>query len=207
MQQNQVGARMIYDNVKARGTTGLRTTQSFLRVEQPLAINKTLFQFPVLVNETQLGIFNTETRLNVNDSFVISSLAIFLAAPLSAVDAAFRLFTNAAAEVFTTALSAPAANVLYNSKFSIAVNNNKLLPSWDILRHQKIGTTQFTAAVNSPSNEFDGAEDAFYPVEPNITLIGNLNNVIQIEFPAGMTTLHPFSRIVIVFRGILIQAT
>jgi hypothetical protein len=206
MQQNQVGARMVFDNVKSKTEKNLRTTQSFLRLEQALAVGKTLYQFPVMVNETQLGIYNTEQRLNGNDSFVISSMGIFLAAPTAATDAAYKLYTFPSPEAFTTALSAAAAMVLYNSRLSVAVNNNKLLPAWDILRHFKVPQTQFTAATNSPATQVDGAEDGWYPVEPNITLLGNLNNVIQIEFPVGLTTLHPLSRIVLIFRGIIVQA-
>lgn len=210
-QVNQMGARLVFANARKALTkaginaTKAKLTQSFLRLEQAISTSKTLYQFPILVNETQLGIFNTENRLNLQDSFVIAQLGLFLAVPSSSTDAAYKLVTNPTSEVFTTSGASAANRVIYNSKLSLTVNNDILIPSWDTLRHLEVPETQFTAATNSPVDQFYGANDGFYPVEPNVTLIGSKNNVLQLELPAAVGTLQANSRIVIVLRGVLAQ--
>lgn len=206
-----MSARLNYDNaVKALNgafpgvpvTQRFRLTQSFLRVEQGLAVGKTLYQFPILTTETQLGIFNTEQRLKLQDSFVMSSIGIFIAKPSSAVDATFELDTYANATKYT---NAAAINALYNGSFNLAVNNDLLVPNWDVQRHFLRPQTQLTGATNSPLDQKRMEEDGFYPVEPNLVLIGSKNNLLQINLPAALTAVDANSRVVIFMRGILAQ--
>lgn len=210
---NNISARMIYDNAKAAllangvDAQKAKCTQSFLRLELALQAGKTSYQFQLLSNQTMQGIFATELRLNMQDSFVVSSLGFFLAVPASATDAAFRLLTRASADKFATAGAAAAAEVLYNSSLSLMVNNDNLLPAWDTLRHKVIPQTQYTAAVNSPVDQNDGATSGFYPVEPNITLVGSKNSVLTLNLPAAVATLEPNSRVIVILRGVLAQNT
>lgn len=204
MQQNQVGARLIYENHLKDGYQAEKSTQSYLRLERALSTNSTTIAFPVLVNENQLGIFNTERRLNANDKFRISSINMLVAVPASAVDGKFKLYSFPSPEVFLTTTAADAM-VLYNSNLSITIERKSYLPAWDTFRHLKIPTTQFTAAVNSPAASIDGAEDGWYPAEPNIILHGNRNNSIEIAMPAAIATVQANSRVILFIRGHLIQ--
>lgn len=213
---NSIAARMVYDNAKKAIQTAFsdkpnilsqcKLTQGFLRVSQALVVGQTLYQFPVLVNETQLGIFNTEQRLNQQDSFVISELGIFLSAPASTTDATYRLQTYANTQVFTGA-NAAAVQAVYNGAFSLTINNDILIPKWDLFRHLVINQTQQTAALGaaSPNDQIDGKADGFYPVEPNLVLIGSKNNVLQIQLPVGVTAIQANSRIEILMRGVVAQ--
>jgi len=179
-------------------------TQSFLRLEQLCAVGPTLYTFPLLTN--QGAEFNTEERLNLQDSFVISEIGFFAALPSSSTDATFRLQTNASPFIFTN--FAP-LRTFYNGKLSISVNNNTILPAWDLWRHYYSPETQQTAAFGaaSPIDQERGSDDGFYPCEPNIVLVGSKNNVISLELPGAISTLQAGAapRIVVIMRGILAQ--
>lgn len=212
-QVNQMGARLVYANarkalVKAGiNATKAKLTQSYLRLEQAIVANSTGYTFNILVNQPGSNgtIFNTENRLNLQDSFVIAQMGLFLAVPTSTTDAAYKLVTNPTSEVFTTTGADVANRVIYNGQLSLTVNNDILIPSWDVTRHLIIPQTQRTAATNSPVDEFYGSDYGFYPVEPNVTLIGSKNNVLQLQLPAAVATVQANSRIIIILRGVLAQ--
>src|ERR1700744_5555247 len=60
-------------------------TQSYLRLEQPIVAGPTFFNFPVLNNQTSQGnaIRPTEVRLALQDSFFVSSFALYVAVAAS----------------------------------------------------------------------------------------------------------------------------
>jgi hypothetical protein len=207
---NTVGARLIFANarksIKAAGIdpAKARLTQSFLRLEQAIVAGKTSYVFPILNNQTSSSIFNTEARLNMQDSFVLSTLAVYTAIPSGATAADFRLLTYPNTVLYSTAGAAAATTTLYNGSLSLAVNNQILVPSWDILKHLKYPITQLTAAATPPVDQEDFSSD--YPVEPNVTLRGDKNNVLTITLPGtGIGTIQANSRIVIILRGVLAQ--
>jgi hypothetical protein len=220
-QQSQVNARLVFENAikicnKANvPAVAAKLTQSFLRLEQAIVTTKAQYQFPILVNNNGPAntLFNTEIRLNQQDSIITSAWGVFLAIPTSATDATFRLLTYASqnAPNFTTAGAAVAAQTLYNSIFNIAVNNTVILPAWDAFRHILVPQTQngviITAQTIVPTDQVDGSGDGFFPVEPNLVWIGSQNIVINLIMPAAIGTIQAggFSRIVVIFRGLLAQ--
>ena len=80
-----VGQRIIFENAKktlqANGVSPEQAvlTQSYLRLEQPLTTTQTNILFPVLINQQAGGVAQTvtERRLQLQDSFVVSELAVF----------------------------------------------------------------------------------------------------------------------------------
>lgn len=213
---SNIAARMVFDNAKTAILNAfpevnniiskVKLTQGSLRFSQPLSAAQTLYQFPILVNETQLGIFNTEQRLNLQDSFVVSELGVFVSNPGSGTATAYRLLTYPNFVEFGAA-NAAALQGLYNGSLKLTVNNDVLIPNWDLWRHYVTNQTQQTAALaaGSPNDQFDGSKDGFYPVEPNVVFIGSKNNILQIQLPAAIATVTAFSRIEIVVRGVLAQ--
>lgn len=203
---NSVAARMVYDNAlralnQAYPGQRFKTTQSFLRLELALSTTKTQYQFQVL-NQTTGSQFNTEQRLNLQDSFVISEMGVFIAGPSSSTDTTFELDTYANTVNYT---NAAAMNAIYNGVLSIAVNNDVIMPAWDLQRHFYRPQTQVTAAANSPLDQKRIAEDGLYPVEPNIVLIGSKNNNITISLQAALSAVDANSRVVLLLRGVLAQ--
>lgn len=212
---NNVNARLVFDNARKalfnafKGVPNLnidsfKLTQSFLRLEQPTVVGQTLYSFPILVNQSNPLIFNTEQRLNLQDSFVISDLGFYQALPSSSTDATYKLLTYVSPFLFVNDAQ---HEIFYNGKISITVNNNVILPAWDTVRHRLAPQTQQTAALaaGSPMDEFDGKTYSMYPVEPNITLVGSKNYVVNLQLPAGPTAVDANSRVVILLRGILAQ--
>lgn len=212
---NNINARLVFDNarralanafkdVKGLNIDSFKLTQSFLRLEQPVVVGQTLYTFPILINQANPQIFNTEQRLNLQDSFVVSDLGFYQALPSSSTDATFKLLTYVSPFLFVNDAQ---HQIFYNGKISITVNNNVILPAWDTVRHNLAPQTQQTAALGagSPMDEFDGKTYSMYPVEPNITLVGSKNYVVNLSLPAGPTAIDANSRVVIVLRGILAQ--
>lgn len=209
-----IDGRLIYENAKVALRKAFpdvpniaeicKLTQSTYRFEQPLVAGNTQYQFPVLVNEALFA--NTEKRLLQQDSAVVYSLGVFVGAPASATDAAFLPDTYPS-PVKYGANAAPLASVWNGSNLSIAVNNDILIPNWDVYKHYNAAETQQTAALGagSPMDQSRGSFDGFYPMEPNIVLIGSKNNVIQVTLAQGITSVKADSRIIIIVRAITAQ--
>ena len=141
-----IDARMVYENARKAlnaafpGLKGqdiasvCKLTQNTYRLEQPLVAGATLYQFPVLVNQQVFA--NTETRLNQQDSAVIYSIGIYAGQPASATDAAWIPVTYNSPFIFGA--NAQALNALWNgSNLSISVNNDILVPNWDVFKHYR----------------------------------------------------------------------
>jgi len=208
---NNANGRLVYDNAvralyRAFPTAKVgqfKTTQSYIRLEQTVAVGQTLYTFPLLTNQAAAN--NTEERLNLQDSFVTSQIGFYLAKPISATDSTFRLNSQPSQFVFTNAAQ---YQNFYNGKLAISVNNNTILPSWDLARHYYAAETQQTAAfaATSPIDQLKLDEDSMYAVEPNIVLVGSKNYQITVSIPTGLTAVDSaFTRIVLIFRGILAQ--
>ena len=212
---NNIDARMVFDNahnllneafpgLKGRDILQVcKLTQSTYRLEQPLVAGTTNYQFPVLANQQVFS--NTEKRLNQQDSAVIYSIGLFAGAPASSVDAAFTL--DSYPNPIKYAANAIPLNSLWNgSNLSFTVNNDILLPNWDAWKHFNAPQTQQTAAIGagSPQDEQNG-ETGFYPMEPNIIMIGSKNNVINLTLAQGITTVLENSRVIILLRCITAQ--
>jgi hypothetical protein len=212
---SSVNSRLVYENAvnMLQSTTGVslkdaKLTQSFLRIENQLVVGKTQFKFPVLSNQNNDGgtIFVTEQRMVQQDSFVCAFWGVFLSNPSSNADTTAKLCSYPNPIVFAAA-SAAAAETIYNSIFTIAVNNDIILPVWDVSRHRAVPQTQQTAAfgAGSPVDQIDLSSDGFYPVEPNLVFIGSKNTVINLVMPAALAAVDAFERISLVYRGVLAQ--
>jgi hypothetical protein len=214
---SQANARLVYANAvemlhKAQvSVDDAKLTQSFLRLENQLVVNKTQFQFPVLNNQNNASgtIFNTEQRLNQQDSFCASSWGIFLSKPSSNTDATFILHTYPNVTTFATAGVAAAAETIYNSYFTLAVNNDIILPAWDASRHRMVPQTQNGVGITAQTvygiDQIDLSSDAFFPIEPNLVFIGSKNSVLNMIMPAALAAVESFQRISVIYRGVLAQ--
>lgn len=216
-QQNNIISRMVYENARQAvimafsnnvgfDISTYKLTQSYLRLEQALVTTKAQYTFPVQINQGTTT--NTEQRLNLQDSFVISHVGLFVALPSSATDTTYRLQTYPDPLIFTT--GATAMGTIYNGYFTISVNNNVLVPSWDLYRHYTVNQTQSSVAGATPPpnavlNQNAGGEDSFFAMEPNIILVGSKNNILTITLPAAVATVDANSRLVLYLRGVLVQ--
>jgi len=186
-----------------------KLTQSTIRVEQPLVTTSTQYQFPVLVNvnngsSTQ---FNTELRLNMQDTFVPTEIFVGVGLPSGATDTSWKLQTYENPAIFTAAASDALLNLWNGGTMEIKVNKDVKLTNWDIQRHYYAPQTQQTAApgVGSPVNQYNGADDGFYPMEPYILMIGSQGIQININMQNAISTVDANSRMIVMMRGVLAQ--
>lgn len=211
---NNATARMVYlESLKIARQAGLnpantKNTMSDLVLEQQLLTTSTNYNFPVTNTQANGTPFNTEVRLNLQDSFVASSWGVFLLAPSGATDATFIAHTYPNPVIFTGG-SNTAAETIYNSSAKITVNNDVLVPIWHLSRHRMVPQTQQqTPAANANGialDEIDLTTDGFYPVEPYLVFIGSKNIQIQITLVAALADVLANQRLRVHYRGLLMQ--
>lgn len=214
-----VGSRLAYEKAKeAINRAGFSAgqavlSQSYLRLEVALSTTLTMYQFPILVNDTTTGAaqFNTENRLNLQDAFYASSMALFFAAPSSATATDFQLCTYPNTTIFSTANAATSLYNWYNASMSLTVNNRQILPSYDLYRHYNVPYQQQTANADYTTSGINyrdsqtGSDSGFYPVEPGIVFVGSKQNVLQIQLKNAMAAVQANARAIIILRGHLAQ--
>jgi len=213
----QHGARLVFDNAKnlvnnAGFSAGQAVlSQSYIRSEVAMSTSTTSYQIPILTNSTGANTnFATNQLLQLQDAFVVASIGVFVAIPAASTTTAFPLFTYPNGVAFSTAGAATALYNLYNGKLSVVVNNRQIVPAWDLYRHLYVPMFQqgsSSSATNGGIDQNDATEYGYYPVEPNIVLVGSKNNVISLELPGAISTLQAATapRIVVIMRGILAQ--
>lgn len=204
-----LGTRLAFNNAKAamsrdgKSMSQAVLSQSFLRFEVGLSTNQTQYKFDVLVNEnSNSSNFLTTNKLNLQDAFYMSQIGFFVAAPASATDTAFELYSYPNITAFTAA-NADQLKSLYNGYMSLTINQRVILPFWDLSRHYCVNQTQQTGATNYDQLNLGG--DGFYPMEPNIVLSGDKKNNLTVTLPTGLTAVAANSRLVCIVRGILAQ--
>lgn len=214
-----VGSRLAYEKAKeAINRAGFSAgqavlSQSYLRLEVALSTTNTLYQFPVLVNDTSTGAaqYNTENRLNLQDAFYASSMGLFFCKPSSSTATNFQLVTYPNASIFSGANTATSLFNWYNASMSLTVNNRQILPSYDLYRHYEVPQQQETANADYTTSGINykdqqsGANSGFFPVEPGIVFVGSKQNVLQIQLKSAMAAVETNSRAVIILRGHLAQ--
>lgn len=187
-----------------------KLSQGEVRLEVELNVNNNIFNFgvtPNQVNSTNVT-FNTENRLQLQDSLVVSEYGIFVCKPASRTDTAFKLRTYGNTQDFTAGAAAALDSTFYcNGNSIMKVNNDVVIPYRGLLNHWYKPQTQQTAALGagSPDDQIRGAEDGFITQEPNLLLIGSKNYVPQINLAGNLATVDAFTRAVLIFRGINAQ--
>lgn len=217
---SRVNYANILNRYKAIGKGNVRLTQSTLILSKPLSASQTTYSFDVLEtqNSTLVG---TETRLNMNDEFIITSLGIYIQATVSNVAGT----ANYGTKWFTYAPSQGDASVgtlnpIYNGNLQIAVNNVVYLDKFDTGKSLFIPRTQdtsFTTPNASTLGSVNYAKDGMVAIEPTLVLSGAKKNNIVINLasaaaPAALTitnnigtTVYTFNRIAVIMRGLNAQ--
>lgn len=189
---------------------GRKLSQGEIRLEVELNVNNNIFSFGLLpTQKNSTGIlFNTENRLEQQDSLIASEYGIFVGQPASREDTTWQLNTWGNPNIFTAA-DATALNETFYSHgfFQMRVNNDVILPYRGLFNNLYKPQTQQTAALGpaSPADQIRGAEDGCITMEPNMLLIGSKNYVPQVVLPTSLASASEFERCVVIFRGILAQ--
>ena len=187
-----------------------KLSQGEIRLEVELNTAGNSFTFGVTPNQASSTnvVFNTENRLNLQDSLIASEYGIFVGQPASRTDTAWTLNTYGNTQVFAAADAAALDSTFYsNGFFLMKVNNDVIIPYRGLFNHWYKPQTQQTAALGagSPKDQLRGAEDGTITMEPNILLIGSKNYQPQIQLPSNLASAAAFMRCVLIFRGVLAQ--
>ncbi len=189
---------------------GRKLSQHEIRLEVELNVANNRFVFGVTANQANSTnvIFNTENRLTLQDSLIVSEYALFVAQPTSRTDTTFVLNTYGDTQVFAAADAAALDSTFYSNGFlSTKVNNDVIIPYRALFNHWYKPQTQQTAALGpgAPKDQLRGAEDGFITQEPNLLLIGSKNYQPEIVLPGALASAAAFERAILVYRGILAQ--
>jgi hypothetical protein len=187
----------------------LKMTQSEIRLEVALNTTGSIFTFGVTPNQnnTTNVQYNTEQRLNLQDSLVCYDYGIFLARPSSNSDTTFSLETYANTQTFAAGdIDAINGTFYSNGAFEVRCNNDVIMPYRGLYNHLYKPETQQTDALGSasPQSQIRGSEDGFVTMEPNLILIGSKNYQPQIILPSAMASATDL-RAVLILRGVLAQ--
>ena len=203
----QMGSRMVFENAKTLvrslgySVEHAKLTQSYIRSEVALSTSIANYHIPVLVNDTQNGSTRVnEKRLNLQDIFVTTEIAVLIGIGTSTNTAA-KLYTYPNATAFTSTSDDDLWSI-YNGFLNLTINNEQILPAWDVIRHYFVPQTQQSA---STTDQWAAGSDAFYPVEPGIVMNGAANINFQLTANGAPATITTNSFIAVIQRGILCQ--
>lgn len=210
----QMGSRMVFENAKTLvrslgySVEHAKLTQSYLRSEVALSTSIANYHIPVLVNDTQNGASRVnEKRLNLQDIFITTEIAVLIGVGASTNTAA-PLYTYPNSTVFTASTDTDLLSI-YNGYLNLTINNEQVLPAWDVLRHYFVPQTQggvgITAQTVFPVDQWSASQDAFYPVEPGIVMNGAANINFQLTANGAPASVLANSFIAVIQRGILCQ--
>jgi hypothetical protein len=210
----QMGSRMVFENAKTLvrslgySVEHAKLTQSYLRSEVALSTSIANYHLPVLVNDTQNGASRINQKsLNLQDIFVLTDLAVYIGVG-AATSTKAQLYSYPNSSIFTSATDDDLWSI-YNGYLNLTINNEQVLPAWDVLRHyfapQTQGGVGITAQTVFPVDQFDASNDGFYPVEPGIVMNGAANINFQLTANGAPATVLANSFICVIQRGILCQ--
>jgi hypothetical protein len=210
----QMGSRMVFENAKTLvrslgySVEHAKLTQSYLRSEVALSTSIANYHIPVLVNDTQNGASRVnEKRLNLQDIFITTEIAVLIGVG-AATSTKAPLYTYPNGTIFTSATDEDLWSI-YNGYLNLTINNEQVLPAWDVLRHYFVPQTQggvgITAQTIFPVDQWSASQDAFYPVEPGIVMNGAANINFQLTANGAPATVLANSFIAVIQRGILCQ--
>jgi hypothetical protein len=202
-----MGTRMQFENAKTLvrslgySVDHAKITQSYLRSEVALSTASANYHIPVLVNDTQNGAVRVnERRLNLQDIFVASEWAVFFGIG-NATNTKAKLYSYPNVTDFT-GTSDDDLWSLYNGYLNLAINNDLIVPYFDVFKSYFVPQTQETATL---VDQLDASQNGFSPIEPGIVMNGAANINFQLTCGGAPATITADSFICVIQRGILLQ--
>jgi len=215
----QMGARMTFENAKALvrslgySVDHAKITQSYLRSETALSTSSANYHIPVLVNDTQNGAVRiNERRLNLQDIFVATEWAVLYGIGSGTTTNA-KLYSYPNATAFTSSSDDDLWSVI-NGQLSLSINNDLVIPSYDVFRSYFVPQTQQNTNFNSGTatspaqytlDQYDASQNGFYPIEPGIVMNGAANINFQLTCGGAPASVATNSFICVIQRGLLLQ--
>jgi len=212
---NSLILRQGFDRMKAAFPPGVVIVPADLRLEALMNTASSSITFNHKTGQPANGadrVFNTEVRLDINDTFMAMEIGLFVCKPASSTSAVFDLFSYANPIEFATANVAGGLKMLFNnSALNISKEQVQYLQDFTTLRFRKAGVTQnglgFGAASATPTvaatvvDQFNGNEDGFSPIGVDFSFSGRDSMDIEIQMPSAFPAIETNSRVVLIMRG------
>ena len=187
-------------------------SQSYLRAETQLT-SLSSYNFFIQKNNVSNPII-TETLLNLNDQFVITSFTLGLKyiasdTPTNLEHLNAQVYTYTDSNVF--AGNAANAAGIYNSSISMTIDRKVFLPAFPCRSFLRVPGTQtaanawFSASAQKLTNEYPNGQYGFYPSEP--TLVDGrqtINISVDLENASAIDGTDIYVSAVLEFRGYLV---
>jgi len=168
------------------------TQRSHLRVEAALANNRPNYRFELFPNASTAR--NTEKRLNRNDMFCLTRMALGIAKynPVSGAYGNFPVYFNPDPNFF---LGVPAAglpeseclNAVYNATVALRSGSTDRIPPFLTNVFRDVPERGYTFAVAPQLRPEHGQSDdiPWFEFEPLVILSGQEDNIITLDLPTG----------------------
>jgi hypothetical protein len=186
--------------VSANAQNNAVYTQSFLRSIVPLNATSTTFVWQILNNQNNAGLAQRpdEVRLTQQDCMFISKVWVYV---FNGTGYNWVPKTYPSTESF--AAGSAGLYAFYNGVLSINVNNSVIVPAYPMQKFLQIPPTQFTAASDSPSDQFDGT--LVQPWQPCVVFNGLNQTTVTVTLPQACTALDANSFAVLYVEGVRAQ--
>ena len=183
--------RSIYTQVLANKNINAENSvisEGYIRVESKLVNGRGVYDFSIVHDNNSDSV--TERKIDRNDKFLVTELALFLMA---------RDETKKGAEVLQSypnpiVFAKKAGNrdffadleSIYNGRLSIKVGTTMFIEGMDVLRFRNVPQTQQSSGN---ANSQTVGKGGFFETTPQILLSGNQKNDIKIEIPVDASAL------------------
>jgi hypothetical protein len=187
---------------------GKPVVQSYLRLEATIKNNANIITFKTFEGDGA-SVYGTEVRLDRNDAFVITDMAV----KLLKQDVANGV-TNGKLHAYPNIIvfgAAAAAHLwaIYQGFLTFTINKKKELVTLDCNRFLEVPFTQQSGAANY--DQVNGNKTGFMKLTPHITLDGSGTNELELKYPsyagfAGGTSIDAGfeHKVVLYLKGLLI---
>lgn len=214
LNQRAVLRQTILDTYKQRNKSVVVNESSLVLASAALGTQNQIV-FPVLANQA-VNLPNYENRLEIADSFYVTSLGLYLLKiPNSESASQQPLYTNNDPFVFNTnATEADNLNNVYSGILQISINQTVYVKGFDTRRFYRVGQNIKGVAVSTtatvgivPLSQWDADDYGHYPIYPELIFDGGQNNQVQINCPNSldMSGTTSDNHVIMIAHGMLVQ--
>jgi len=198
----------LYSQLEAK-YKGLVNNFSYLRIENPIINNQSLYKFPIL---NQGGELSVEKKLDKNDLFVVTRIGLFIySRDTSTGNQASQPLQTYPNEVYFPAVAGFTPSHLetvYSGELNVKKGTTVVLESYDTMNFRYVPTTQQSGAANKSERGrdtgFAGAVPTmFLPGREQVSIEAKFNTFNGIQWQAVTANLE--NRLALFLRGFLVK--
>jgi hypothetical protein len=175
LRDRQIFNKLLTEN-KAQG---IIPSPSYLRIEQTLSNSKGTYEFRLAKTDNESI---TEVKLDRNDTFVVTDLAVYLVCETTAKagKAVLQTYVNQIVFPVVAGFTPSDLEAIYNGRLELKIGQKVNIETLSLQNFRVVPETQQSAVTNLGNRSVN---DAKYPMGALLTLKGNMDTRITITFP------------------------